>query len=288
MSYKPIHVFAPAKINLFLHITGKREDGYHTLQSLMGFVDVGDDLTFEPHDGLYIDVDGTFASPISNPRDNLVYKAAILLSEHYKIPPRAKIILTKNLPIASGLGGGSSDAAATLQGLAKLWILQEEPDVMAQIAQKLGADVTACLYKKLVWSEGIGEKITRLPDMPNIHFVLANPMVQTPTPEVFKHFRSRFNPPILFSGRRKTSAEWIADLKIYRNDLTDAAIAVTPEIRDVLSALGETKECLLHRLSGTGATCYGIYSTPEAANIAAHTLEEKYSEWWVVKTNMLQ
>ena len=288
MPHKTIHVFAPAKINLFLHITGKQADNYHTPQSLMGFVDVGDDLTFKQHDGLYIDVDGPYVSPLSNPRDNLVYKAAVLLAEHYKISPRAKIVLTKNLPVASGLGGGSSDAAATLQGLTKLWLLREEPDVLEQIAKKLGADVTACLYKKLVWSEGIGEKITRLPDIPDIHFVLVNPMIQTPTPEVFKHFRNRFNQPIQFSGRRKTSAEWIADLKIYNNDLTDAAIAVTPKIRDVLSALGETKNCILHRLSGTGATCYGIYSDAEAAHVAANILKDKYPDWWIIKASMLK
>ncbi|MFH1157365.1 MAG: 4-(cytidine 5'-diphospho)-2-C-methyl-D-erythritol kinase [Pseudomonadota bacterium] len=288
MPHKTIHVFAPAKVNLFLHITGKREDGYHLLQSLMGFVDVGDDLTFGPHDSLYIDVNGPFASPLGNPRDNLVYKAAILLSEHYKVPPRAKINLTKNLPIASGLGGGSSDAAATLLGLAKLWLLREDPDKLAEIAQKLGADVTACLYKKLVWSEGIGEKITRLPDMPDIHFVLANPMVQTPTPEVFRHFRNRFSPPLQFSGRRKTTAEWIADLRIYRNDLTDAAITVTPEIRDVLAAIGGTAGCILHRLSGSGATCFGIYGNAEAAHVAAHTLKDQYPDWWVIRANMLR
>ncbi len=288
MPHNTVHLFAPAKLNLFLHITGRQADMYHTLQSLMVFVDVGDALEIAPHDTLYIDIVGPHAAPLDKPKDNLVYKAAILLAESYQVTPRGKIILTKNLPVASGIGGGSSDAAVTLKGLVKLWDLPGEPGRLLQLAQKLGADVPACLNGKPVWAEGIGEKMTALTDMPELHFVLVNPMIQTPTAQVFERFGNRFSPPIQFSGRRKTAAEWIADLKIYRNDLTDAATSVTPVIRDVLMALAETSGGLLHRLSGSGATCFGIYSSKESAHAAAHVLKTRYPDWWVTTANMLK
>lgn len=288
MSKNIIRLSAPAKLNLFLHITGRREDGYHTLQSVMVFVNTGDELKLSPHDSLYIDIEGPFAEPLDKPQDNLVYKAAQLLAAQYKIPARAKIILTKNLPVASGIGGGSSDAAATLKGLIKLWNLPDDALLLQKLALQLGADVPACLYKKPVWAEGIGEKLTALPDMPDLHFVLVNPLVPTPTPLVFQQFGSRFSTPLQFSGRRKSTAEWIADLKIYRNDLTDAASAITPVIRDVLAALGRTKGCLLHRLSGSGATCFGIYSTAEDSKAAARALEKSHPDWWVTAADMLK
>jgi 4-diphosphocytidyl-2-C-methyl-D-erythritol kinase len=288
MPHKTLRLFAPAKINLFLHITGKQADGYHTLQSMMGFVDVGDDLTFSKHDSLYIDVKGPFAGELEDPKDNLVYKAARHLAEQYKVPLCGKIVLTKNLPVAAGLGGGSADAAATLKGLVKLWDLPEEPHRLQKIALGLGADVPACLYKKLVWAEGVGEKMTPLPEMPGIHFVLANPLIPTPTAEVFKKFRSRFSTPLQFSVRRKSSAAWIADLKIYHNDLTDAACAVTPAIRDVLDSLSGTTGCQLSRLAGSGATCFGIYGSAEAAKTAANDLRARHPSWWVTPADMLK
>lgn len=288
MPHNNIHIFAPAKLNLFLHVTGKRADGYHSLQSLMVFVDVGDELELSEHDRLEFDVKGPFAAALGNPQDNLVYKAAALLAAHYKIPLRGKIILTKNLPVASGLGGGSSDAAATLQGLAKLWDLPEESGPLLQLARRLGADVPACLYKRPVWVEGAGETITVRPDMPDLHFVLVNPKIPTPTPEVFKKFRRLFSPPILFSGQRQTADELIAELKTLRNDLTDAALAVTPVIGKVLAALAATTGCLLRRLAGSGATCFGIYDSMESARAAAHTLKTRYPRWWISEADMLR
>lgn len=254
----------------------------------MAFVDVGDDLEFSKHDSLHIDVKGPFSAALGSLKDNLVYKAALRLSEHYKVPPRGKIILTKNLPVAAGIGGGSTDAAATLKGLAKLWGLREEPDRLQAIAQRLGADVPACLYKKLVWAEGTGEKMTRLPDIDDMHFVLVNPLIPTPTAEVFKKFRGRFSTPLQFSGRRKSATARLADLKMYHNDLTEAACAVTPEIRDILAALADTAGCLLHRLSGSGATCFGVYSSRESAAAAAHALRAGHPAWWVMPANMLK
>jgi 4-diphosphocytidyl-2-C-methyl-D-erythritol kinase len=254
----------------------------------MVFADVGDELDIAKHDGLYISVEGPFADLLADPRDNLVYKAAMLLAEEHNIRPRAKITLTKNLPLSSGMGGGSSDAAATLKGLVKLWDLPERSDKIEALAKKLGSDVPACLYKKPVWAEGVGEKMTWLQDMPPLHLVLVNPLVPTPTAEVFRRFRGPFSPTLQFSGRRKSVKEWIADLKIYRNDLHDAAIAVTPEIRSVLAALEKTPNVRLHRLSGSGATCFGIYDNENDARTAAAILSGKMPEAWVVTAKTLE
>ncbi len=288
MSLNTFKLLAPAKINLFLHITGKREDGYHLLQSLMVFVDVGDEMEFSRHDSLFLDVDGPFAGDMPSPQDNLITKAAQLLAADYKTAPHGRVTLNKKLPVASGIAGGSSDAATALAGFAKLWGLPEEQHRLQKIAQKLGADVPACLLRKPVWAEGIGEKTTLLQEMPPLHFVLANPMVPTPTPEVFRRFRAKFSPPLQFSGRRKTASEWIASLKIYRNDLLDAAQEVTPQIRDVLNALGETPNCHFARLSGSGATCFGIYDYPESAMAAVNKLKQQYPRWWVSPATLLK
>lgn len=288
MTHKTFILQAPAKLNLFLHITGKRPDGYHLLQSLMVFVDVGDELRFRPHDSLFIDVEGPFAAELTVPHDNLVYRAAQALAADYKVPVRGNITLQKNLPVASGMAGGSSDAATALRGLAKLWSLPEDENRLMRIAQTLGADVPACLVRRPVWAEGIGEKITYLADMPPLHFVLLNPLIPTPTPEVFRRFRPRYSPAIQFSGRRKTAGEWIADLKLYRNDLTEAAEEVSPLIRQCLRSLEETPNCRFSRLSGSGATCFGIYEHAEAAQAAVNKLRLRHPEWWVVQANLLK
>lgn len=288
MPYNTFTLTASAKINLFLHITGKREDGYHLLQSLMVFVDIGDILSFAPHDSLFIDVEGRFSGELTNPHDNLIYKAARALAEEYKTQARGKILLNKKLPVASGMGGGSADAAATLKGLARLWGLPEEPDRLRRVAERLGADVPACLGKKSVWAEGIGEKMTPLPGMPDMYFVLVNPLVETPTAAVFQKFRERgrYSTAIQFTGRRKTRAEWIADLKMYRNDLTDAAAQISPEIIPVLQAIEQTSGCSFSRLSGSGATCYGVYDNQNSAAAAVNKLRQEHPDWWIVASNL--
>lgn len=276
---------APAKINLFLHVTGRRDDGFHTLQSVVVFADAGDKITFARHDSLYIDIDGYFGGDTGDLRDNLVYRAAMALAQEYKLQPTGKLLLEKNLPVASGMGGGSSDAATTLKGLAKLWGLPDERDRLYKLAETLGSDVPSCLVRRPVWMEGRGEKMTRMPDMPDLHLVLVTPPVQTPTPEVFKRFAhrsmGRYSPAIQFMGRRKTMHEWIADLKLYRNDLTDAAIEVSPDIRTALNAIAATPNCHIARLSGSGATCFGIYDSAAAALAATNKLRQEHPNWWV-------
>jgi 4-diphosphocytidyl-2-C-methyl-D-erythritol kinase len=278
MPRESFHIFAPAKINLFLHITGKREDGYHALQSLMAFADIGDDLEFFAQKNFEVEVKGPFAEGLGAAEDNLVYKAAQLLSEEYKIPPQGKIILTKNLPIASGIGGGSADAAAALKGLVRLWKLPDEPARLQQMALRLGADVPACLESKTVWAEGIGEMLTLVPDMPPLHFALVNPLVPVATADVFKKFHGRFSQPRLFPGPRGMT---VGELKTRRNDLTEAALAAAPVIRDALAAISETDGCLLSRLSGSGATCFGLYNGVEEAQQAGEAIKAQHPEWWI-------
>jgi len=288
MLLKAFHTFAPAKINLFLHVTGKRDDGYHTLQSLMVFADVGDDLEFSAQESFQVEVKGPFAATLPEQKDNLIYKAARLLSEEYAVPLQGKIILTKNLPVASGIGGGSADAAAALKGLVKLWNLPHDqsgdPLRLQRIAQQLGADVPACLYGRTVWAEGTGETLFRVPDMPVVHGVLVNPLIPTATAAVFKNFRGGFKPRLSFPGERGMT---VADLKKCRNDLTEAAVAVTPEISNVLAAIAATENCLLHRLSGSGATCFGLYDNATAALTAAVALQARHPGWWVMLANQI-
>ncbi|MFN7112776.1 MAG: 4-(cytidine 5'-diphospho)-2-C-methyl-D-erythritol kinase [Alphaproteobacteria bacterium] len=292
MSAKTFSLAAPAKVNLFLHVTGRRDDGYHLLQSIVVFADAGDHLTFSRHDSLFIDIQGYFADDVGDLRSNLVYKAAQALAQEYDYVPTGHITLQKNLPVASGMGGGSSDAATTLRGLCRLWGLSEENARLERLAAQLGADVPACLYRRAVWMEGVGDKMMRMQDMPEMHLVLVTPPVQTPTPEVFarfaRRFSGRYSPPIKHTGRRKNLQEWIADLRFYRNDLTDAAIEVSPDIRTALAAIAATPNCHIARLSGSGATCFGLYDSAGAAQAAVNKLRLEYPHWWIKATGLFK
>ncbi len=269
-------VFAPAKVNLFLHVTGKRADGYHTLQSLMVFADAGDALSFGEHEGFIVETAGPFADDLPKTEDNLIDKAARLLAAEYAVPLRGKIVLTKNLPVASGLGGGSADAAAALRGLARLWDLPEEASRLRALGLRLGADLPACIGSRAVFADGIGEVLTAMKDMPALHLVLVNPRVSVPTAEVFKKRQGAFSEPLPVP--EKITADFLGEC---RNDLTQAAIAVAPEIGDVLRAVGTTNGCLFARMSGSGATCFGFYEDAGAAGQAANVLTAAHPAWWI-------
>lgn len=264
-------VFAPAKINLFLHVTGKRDDGYHLLQSLMVFADAGDVLSFEKSADFELRVSGPFSGALGG--DNIVKKAAAGLAMAFDVPLSGKIVLQKNLPVAAGLGGGSSDAAAALTGLSRLWELPENPGKLNEIAASLGADVPACMVRKPLWAEGVGEKI-KLTEMKPLHLVLVNPGVPLATAEVFKKFKGPFSAPISFS----------TDFRLCRNDLTGAATALCPDIATVLDALEKTEGCFLSRMSGSGATCWGLYADAAYARRAVEHIRIGHPAWWVVAT----
>jgi 4-diphosphocytidyl-2-C-methyl-D-erythritol kinase len=279
-------VFAPAKINLFLHITGRRSDGYHTLQSLIGFADIGDVINIEPAQHFTFSIEGPFAGPLEREdadyENNLVVKAAQGLANIVDKPLNIHIRLTKNLPIAAGLGGGSSDAAASIWGLQKYWGLSRDTPYLWPLLTRLGADVPVCLRAQPQIMEGIGEALKPAPLMPDIPILLVNPSQSCSTHEVFlrsssKVYKDNIKAPAGFS----TVFEIIHFLQKCDNDLFDSAVSLLPEIRNVMSALEMQKDCLFARMSGSGASCFGLFETMNEAKKAAKIIAKDNPEWWV-------
>ena len=357
-----VTVFAPAKINLYLHVTGRRDDGYHLLDSLVAFADIGDTVKAGPAENLSLTVRGPEAAGLQQLGEgNLVLRAARSLAAHYGIAPKAALTLDKQLPIASGIGGGSSDAAAALRALAGLWqrpiddvgaiALELGADVPAclagrpvwvggvgerlhpapplpplgivpraaltldkhlpiasgigggssdaaatlhalaglwrcpiddvgAIALELGADVPACLAGRPVWVGGVGERLHPAPPLPPLGIVLANPRRELPTADVFRARRGGFSQE---APRIDVSAPdaLFALLSRCRNDLTEAAVSLMPEIAVVLDRLARFPGARLTRMSGSGATCFALFADREAASHAAAVFAEAEPGWWV-------
>jgi 4-diphosphocytidyl-2-C-methyl-D-erythritol kinase len=272
---------APAKINLYLHVTGKRADGYHLLDSLAVFAGVGDGLTAAPADDLQLTIDGPFGAGLTAAPDNLVLRAARALAAQAGHPPAAKLVLTKNLPIASGIGGGSADAAATLRVLTRLWGLAPASASLAKLALELGADVPVCLASQPAQMAGIGEILSPVPRLPAIGMVLVNPGVAVTTPAVFKTRQGGFSDaPVLPPGFADTAA-LVAFLRETQNDLETAAIALAPVIGDVLAALAACPGVQLARMSGSGATCFAICGDAAAALVVAEHYQRHFPDHWV-------
>ncbi|MBD3679712.1 MAG: 4-(cytidine 5'-diphospho)-2-C-methyl-D-erythritol kinase [Rhodobacteraceae bacterium] len=275
MPPKTVEVFAPAKINLTLHVTGLRDDGYHLLDSLVAFADIGDTIRATEADELGLSIEGPFASALPLSDDNLVLCAARSLGA----PRGAVITLTKRLPVASGIGGGSADAAATLLALSRLWgvSLPDEDAVLA-----LGADVPVCLAGQPVRMSGVGEGLSPVPSLPPLHIVLVNPGVSVSTPEVFRALRQKDNAPMPGPFPDWPDAEaFCAWLAAQRNDLELPARTMAPAIGVVLARLEATPGCLLARMSGSGATCFGLYADRVGADAAAAEIKARHPDWWV-------
>lgn len=266
---------APAKVNLALHVTGRRADGYHLLDSLVTFAAVGDHLSAHPAPGLSLTIGGPFAGALGNGPDNLVLRAAALYG-----PPEqgAALRLDKTLPVASGIGGGSADAAAALRLLARLW---GRPLPAADRVLALGADLPVCLAGAPCRMQGIGERITPAP-LPAHALLLVNPGVPVPTGAVFAALARRDNPPMPERLPPLPDAAALASfLRVQRNDLEPAAVRIAPVIADTLAAIEAQDGCLLARMSGSGATCLGLFATPAAAEAAAAALRLREPRWWV-------
>ena len=273
----PVTEFAPAKINLNLHVIGQRPDGYHLLESLVVFADVGDEISVIETDIDQLTIDGPFGLGLEVGAGNLAAKARDLLRARMDFPP-VHIHLAKNLPVSSGIGGGSSDAAATLRALAKLFGMPNA--IIADVAMVLGADVPMCLAAKPLIAKGIGEQLTAVHDLPELNLVLVNPNVAVATPDVFARLSSRNNPamPTLPDSLNLTDfAEWLSRT---RNDLQLPALQICPQIGDALIALAEIAP-MLTRMSGSGATCYGLFSDAISAATAANFIAARHSNWWV-------
>ncbi len=283
-------VAAPAKLNLYLHVLGRREDGYHLLDTLMTFVHVGDGICVEPAENLSLTVEGPFARGLEAGGDNLVLRAARGLAGACGITEGARIRLVKNLPVASGIGGGSADAAATLRALCDLWRLSPPPEDMAALALELGADVPFCLAGQAGFVGGIGESLEPAaiisPGASGVWAVLVNPMVALSTPAVFAAREGAFSQSSRFKDRPRKASELVALLKERHNDLTQAAVSLAPEVGDVLGALEASGGCLLARMSGSGATCFGLFGGEKDARQAAAVISEAMPLWWVVATRL--
>jgi 4-diphosphocytidyl-2-C-methyl-D-erythritol kinase len=272
--------FAPAKINLALHVTGRRADGYHLLDSLVVFADVGDRLDAAPSDALTLAITGPQAAHLPASDDNLILRAARVMG-----PLGAAITLEKVLPVASGIGGGSADAAATLRLLSRVWGV---PLPGPAAVLKLGADVPVCLSGRPARMTGIGDTVKTLPNaLPPAWLVLANPGVAVPTPDVFRALKRAENPPMRDMPRLKTAAELAAFVAMQRNDLEAPAQKMAPVIGQVKSAISAQTGCLLARMSGSGATCFGLFADPLSASAAARRLKALHPGWWVADAAVL-
>ena len=271
---------APAKLNLYLHVTGRRDDGYHLLDSLVVFAGACDILGFAPADDLSLTLDGPFAETLADQDDNLVLRAARLLAERGGVAARAAIHLEKNLPVAAGLGGGSADAAAALRGLAALWKLSPGPDELAAMALALGADVPACLAGRATFMGGIGESLEPPPALPEAHVALVNPGVGLATAAVFGARHGAFSAPARFC-ETPVDAMALARLLAERgNDLEGPARRLCPAVATALEALGAEPGCLLARMSGSGATCFGLFADGGAAAAAVRHMAAERPNWW--------
>jgi 4-diphosphocytidyl-2-C-methyl-D-erythritol kinase len=282
-----VELFAPAKVNLYLHVTGKRRDGYHLLDSLVVFAGTGDTLRFAPSETLSLEIEGPSAAHLSAGEDNIVLKAARALADALGRPAQAAITLEKHLPVASGIGGGSADAAATLRGLMALWDVSIDDATLARIGLGLGADLPVCLAGRPTQMSGIGETLEPALPLPPAWLVLVNPRVALSTPSVFRARAGDFTPAAPLT-EIPADAHALANALIgRRNDLAQPAMGLEPAVKTMLDAIGGTQGCLLARMSGSGATCFGLYADEATADEAADALAEAYPDWWVAPAPIL-
>lgn len=292
----PLEGIAHAKINLYLHITGRREDGYHLLDSLAVFAGIGDRLFLSPQkadSGLKastLSLVGPFSEGLKAETDNLVLRAAHYLKQKAPANPESPpdpvaFTLEKNLPVSSGIGGGSADAACALRLLTDYWKLPSS--LAASIAPLLGADVPVCLKQTAQHMENIGDHLSPAPPLPGLGMILVNPRIAVSTPAIFRELNlpkgfSEPDAPSLPQQGWKNAQDFISFLETTRNDLQPAALKQVPVIGDVLKTLSSLPEVLLARMSGSGATCFALFETPEKAVNAQKNLVKQIEplKWW--------
>jgi len=282
-----VEAFAPAKINLFLHVGEKRGDGFHDLESLVVFVDIGDTLAFSPSQELTLTLEGAFARGLEAEGDNLVFRAARALAKHAGRSASAAIRLTKQLPVASGIGGGSADAAAALRGLTRLWALDLSWTELRAVAETIGSDVPVCVESKASWMEGRGERVIPATALPQMPMLLVNPGIAVSTADVFRTLTTRHgtgainrslplsSPPALIAFLKKTS-----------NDLQTPARQIAPVIDVVLGELSRMPGVEMWRMSGSGATCFALFDDQSSAEMAQVALSHTHPDWWVRATRI--
>ena len=280
----PLVETAPAKINLTLRVLARRVDGYHEISSLVVFADCGDRLTLAPGGDLALTVHGPSAAQAGQSADNLVLKAARALAERFPDIVLGCFDLEKNLPVAAGIGGGSADAAAALRLLARANDLSlREPGVFAA-ARATGADVPVCLEPRPRLMSGIGEKLSEPLAVPPLHAVLVNPGVALATKDVFAGWTPAAELGDSFDVEAVAKTDYARFLQLVAaqpNDLEPSAVKLAPVIGDVLAAVRALADCRLARMSGSGATCFGLFDASAGARHAAVALSSKYPQWWV-------
>ena len=269
---------APAKVNLFLHVTGRRDDGYHLLDSLAVFAGVADRIAFAPSGTLTLTVTGPFATSLTAEPDNLVLRAARALATEANVSPTGTLTLDKHIPVASGIGGGSADAAATLRLLRRAWGANVTDSALDRIAATLGADVPVCLRNQPMRMRGVGDHLTPAPTLPPCGLLLVNPGMPLATASVFRARAGGYSPAAVLPDGWDTPQTLAATLAGLSNDLEPAAIGLVPAIREVLQAIAAAPGCLLARMSGSGATCFGLFPDVGAASAAAVRLARP--GWW--------
>ncbi|AZO55929.1 MULTISPECIES: 4-(cytidine 5'-diphospho)-2-C-methyl-D-erythritol kinase [unclassified Mesorhizobium] len=279
---------APAKINLALHVTGRRPDGYHLIESLAVFTRFGDRIEIAPAEADDFIASGRYAADVPLDGGNLVLKArdALRQAAVLRSTPPVTIRLEKNLPVASGVGGGSSDAAAVLRGLAESWGLDIDSAELARIGLSLGADVPMCLAAKPLVARGIGDDLSMVPDFSALGLVLVNPGTPVSTAEIFAALSRRDNeplPPLPRSIDFHSLRNW---LEVTRNDLEKPALAMQPAIGRALSWLDKAGSGF-SRMSGSGATCFGLFETSNVAKRAAAEIRGRQPDWFVAATRSM-
>lgn len=282
MSYSAIiKEQAKAKVNLDLHILAKREDGYHELQSTVIFPDIYDELEFTYAEQIDLHIEGLFADVLANTTDldNLVIKAAHSLKKAISDQSLgASIKLIKNLPIGSGIGGGSADAAATIRGLCKLWNVKLTDQQSMDLCRNLGADVPICYYSKPAIINGIGEKINFVQStFRQSNIILINPLVSISTKDVFERFDRGIDPSFDYSFVHDIEG----DSKLSANDLLKVACGFCPQVIKILQSLREFEDCDLFGMSGSGATCFALFQDQDALTQAKLKLRQKFPEYWI-------
>lgn len=265
---------AYAKLNLALHVRVREADGYHRIETLFAFAEAGDKLGYSPADELTLAVRGPFAHQLGEPAGNLVLKAAAALRRRFDVAAGAELTLHKRLPVAAGIGGGSADAAAALRLLCRAWRLDPAAPELTEIAAKLGADVPACLASRTVRGEGRGDLLHAVAnDLAGASVLLVNPGVPLATASVFAAWNGADRGPL-------SADSSLAAIVGARNDLEPAAAAMVPAIARLLTALATLKGVILHRMSGSGATCFALFDSQDARDAAAAALAAAHPDWW--------
>jgi 4-diphosphocytidyl-2-C-methyl-D-erythritol kinase len=282
LAQSPYRILAPAKINFHLHITGRRDDGYHTLDSLVAFTNFYDEISITKNIDYHLKTNTVLDCKTE---DNLVTRATYMLANQFSVKPDICIDLKKSIPAGSGLGGGSADAAATLNALNHFWKLDAPEPLLQKFASELGSDISACLGDKPIIMRDTGNSLHPAPTFPTLYGILVTPQTPCPTPLVYKAYQEsghKFSQNVVFPNAFDTAHSLCDFLNNQtQNDLTDAAIAVNHDVKKVLDELRNLKDGLLTRLSGSGSSCYTIFENKESALKYTQLMQNARPEWMV-------